>query len=177
MANTINFSSAFVRTASYALNDGTKKVRINITASLTKEVREKMDWLEIERPKNLKGRLLDEAAEGISLEGELHGKTMRLTPNEKELAKAGFEIEIGQVHAFTLATVQDGDSKRRELRFQVMTTAKGALGELEKYTDRVGQAKATLRISYVQQSEMELAAGAEDVQPTEQQRQAVLEAE
>lgn len=171
MAQTITFSSAFIRTAGLVLDDGTKKVRINFTASLTKEVRDKMDWQELEKPKSFKGRLIEEAADSLDLDGELNGKTMTLTPNDRELAKASFSIEIGQVHSFQLVTVKDENSKRRELRFQVLTVVKGALKELEAYTDRVGQAKGALKISYVQQSELGLN---DDVEATEEQRQATL---
>lgn len=175
MANIINFSSAFIRTCNLTLDEGTKKIRINVSTGWTKEVRDKMDWNEPERPKNFKGRLVDEAASDISLDGELLGQTMTLTPNDAELRKSAFSIEIGKVSAFQLVTVKDENSRRKELRFQVMTTARGAAGAIEAFTDRVGQGKATLKISYVQQSEMDLAAAEDEPRATEEQRLAVIE--
>jgi hypothetical protein len=174
MAQTITFSSVFIRTAALALDEGTKRIRINVTASLTKEVRDKMDWQELEKPRGFKGRLIEEAASSVDLEGELHGKTMTLTPNDKEIVRRAFSIEIGQVHDFKLATVQEENSKRRELRFQIITVAKGALGKLEDYADAVGQAKGSLKISYVEQSALDLDTG---VMATDEQRQAVLDGE
>lgn len=166
MPNTILFSSAFVRTASFALDEGSKRIRINFTASWTKEVREKMDWQEVDRPRGFKGRTIEEAAGAISLIGELNASTLQLRPNDKELHKAAIEFDIQQVVKFELVTVSDGDSTRRELRFQVITGAPGAIGTLEGYCDAVGQAKGELRISYVRQEKL-------DLEPTESHQQMI----
>lgn len=131
-----------------------------------------MDWQELERPKNFKGRALDEAATEMDLEGELHGRTMILTPNEKELKKLEFQIDIQQVKDFRLHTVSEESSKRKELRFQIITSVAGALGEIETYTDAIGQGKGSLRISYVQQSELDLSS---EIKATEEQREATKE--
>lgn len=167
MASTINFSSAFIRTVSMALDEGTKRIRINVSASLTKEVREKMEWLEPTKPKG-NGRTIDDAATSIDLEGELQGRTMTLKPNDKELQRHACEIEVSEVGKFCLVTVKENESTRKELRFQILTTQRGALGKIEKYTDAVGQAKAELRISHVKQEELPLG----DVTASDQKRMA-----
>lgn len=156
MATQIQFNSVFIRTAGFALDDGTKRVRINVTASLTKEVRDKMNWHEVEKPRNFEGRTVDEAADKIKLDGELHGRTMTLTPNEGELKKLAFSVDIAEVKSFELATVQEEASKRRELRFQIMSSAPGILAEVETYCDAIGQGKGTLKISYVEQGKLDL---------------------
>lgn len=156
MANTINFSSAYFRTVNTVVGEGPKKVRMNITASFTKEVRDKMDWQEPVRPDGFQGRTIDEAAEEIDLDGELHARTMTFSPNEAELKGVGFSADIAEVKNFILVTVSDEGSKRRELRFQIVSSAPGILAEIEAYVDRIGRGKGTLKISYVEQQELDL---------------------
>jgi hypothetical protein len=156
MANTIIFSSAFFRTVNSVIGEGPKKVRMNVTASFTKEVRDKMDWQEPVRPNGFQGRTIDEAAEEIDLEGELHARNMTLTPNEAELKGVAFCIDIAEVKNFSLVTVAEKESRRRELRFQIVSSSPGILAEIEKYTDVIGRGKGTLKISYVEQQDLDL---------------------
>lgn len=160
MANTISFTGAFIRTVAMALDEGTKRIRINVTANLTKEVREKMDWREAPKMAS-NGRFLEDAATCIDLEGELHGRTMTLTPSNGELAKLAFSIDISEVKSFQLVIVRGENSVTRELRFQVLSVAQGALGAIETYTDAIGQDKGTLKVSYVKQQELDLGATGE----------------
>src|SRR6185436_4535903 len=117
MANTISFSSAFLRTGSFALDEGAKRVRLNFTSSLTKEVREKMEWAEATRPKG-NGRTLNEAPRKIDRVGEINARQMTMIPNDKEWAKHKFTLDISLVDSFQLVTVEGENSSRRELRFQ-----------------------------------------------------------
>lgn len=129
---------------------------MNVTASWTKEVRDKMDWQEPVRPNGFEGRTVEDAAEAIDLEGELHARTMTFRPNEDELRGVEFSIDISEVKNFELVSVVEEQSRRRELRFQIVTSAPGCLAEIEKYVDTIGRGKGTLKVSYVQQEELPL---------------------
>jgi len=172
MANIILFSSAFIRTASMALDEGTKRIRVNVTSSWTKEVRDKMDWAEPDKPKGFTGRTVDEAASSIDLEGEIQARNLSLQPNDKELKKLGIEFEIAEAKNFQLVTITDGNQTRKELRFQIVTTAAGALGEIERYADSVGQGKGELKISYVKQGALDLVDMSDAPKQTEERKKA-----
>lgn len=150
---TITFLSVVIQTATMALDEGTKRIRIYCRASLTKEVRDKMDWPEPVREND--HRTIEEAARALKLDGELPGAVLTFTTNDKELKKYGFEIHAEGIKDFQLVAVKEGEGRRRELRFQILAVAGGTLGVVEAFSDKVGQAKCSLRVSYAEQAKLE----------------------
>lgn len=151
---TINFSSVVIQTACMALDEGTKRVRINVRASLTKEVRDKMDWPEPAREND--HRTIEDAAKALKLEGEIAAANVILTPNEKELKRNAIDIHVESIKDFQLVAVKDGEARRRELRFQLIGVAPGILGVVEGYADTVGMGKAGMKVSCLTQDELPL---------------------
>jgi hypothetical protein len=91
-----------------------------------------------------------------ALEGELHGSHFVLKPNEKQLAQHEIQFDIRSVEDFKVATVKDGESKRRELRFVVRSSAPGVAALVDDYIRRIGDYEGALKISYVRQEAMDL---------------------
>ena len=168
MPSSITFTGCFVRTVTLALDESAKKVRINCTANLTDKVRAVMGW---GKPPHLQKdgeeRSIEDAAQQIDLDGELHATNLSFRPSNAELRGVQFDLDIHSVSHFQLVTVNDGESKsHRELRFQILTSATGAATKLETYTDVVGQGKGELRVSYTKQEDLPLHAADEQREAT-----------
>lgn len=165
MPSTVAFLSAFIRTINTTVTpDNSKVVRINMSASWTKDMQKKMGWTETPKPEGFDNiRTIDEATQSRELEGDLHATTLTFKPNEAALAKSHtVEIAIDQVHGFSLVIMEGG---RKELRFQVIAKAAGVLASLEDYCDNVGRAPAECRVSYTKQMALGEQVPEEEEQP------------
>lgn len=150
----IDFSSVIVRGVGLNFQNDAKTVRINVTGSMTQEIRKKMNWQKGEVPDGAGEdfRTVEDAATEIKLDGVLNASELTIEPNAKELQSKGVKFDIREVRDFKLVNVADGEGATKpELRFQIITNSPGVLGKLEKFLDACGQAKATFKVSYHKQ--------------------------
>jgi len=144
--SSITFTGAFIRNADLCRpKEGGPFARIHLTANLTKAVRDEMAWEE-----------LPDCLDSGKLDGELNGKAMILTPNADKLAKHEIQLECSEVNDFQMFHVRnkDGESKRMELRFSARCNEDGAIGIIEQYIRKIGDAPASLRITYASQQKL-----------------------
>jgi hypothetical protein len=118
------------------------------TAELSEPVSDAMMWEPI-----------PPCVDQTKLAGRLIASNLILTPTSKELRRHELQMECSGVSDFQLFRVkQNGEIKKEELRFLVRVSQAGAIALAENYVRLVGQVAATLKISYVEQAKLDLAA-------------------
>ena len=130
--------------------------RLHLTADFTEPVAEAMEWATI-----------PDCCTSSKLSGELAAQTLTLTPTAKALKQHEMELECGDVSDFQVVVVkgEDGESSHRELRFVARSAQEGAAAAVESWIRVMGEGLAALKISYTEQSTLDLAgegAGKED---------------
>ena len=138
-------------------------VRVHFSAELTTPVSEIMDWPEV-----------PSAVTSAKLAGELTCDKLILTPHQRKLKDFEIELQCSRVEDFLLTRKQekeDGGTITR-LRFTAICEGVGAIAELENWMRNVGEGEALLKVSYVEQSKLDLNPG---VQATDEQRQAAMD--
>lgn len=126
--------------------------RLHLAADLSDPVREFMEWDEI-----------PDCVSSCKLTGQITARSLSLTPNEKPLQQHAFDIECSDVSDFAVAALKDDDGEvcNHELRFIARSVEIGAAAKLDAYLRTVGGGVGQLRVSYVKQESLDLAA-AED---------------
>ena len=119
----------------------------NFSSTFPKVIGDKLGWSGI-----------PQGVTSAKLEGQLAATHVSLKPKDGELKKWKIEFDATNVSGFQVFRLEleghKGKGFRIELRFKVSFADKKACAELEKYMTSVGEAKSTLTVSYVQQSEL-----------------------
>jgi hypothetical protein len=145
MADSITFRGAHIRYYDGRLEEGGAFVRIHMTTDFSQPVMEEMDW---EDPGS--------SVMSAKLEGQLLATHLVLTPGDAKLRKEEVQFDISEVLDFNVASVKEGDSRGRELRFIVRSSAAGVAAIVEQYVRRVGDHQGALKVSYTKQEELPL---------------------
>ena len=74
----------------------------------------------------------------------------------KELRQHELQLDSTGISNFEFAGKGGEDSFENQLRFQIVTSAVGATGQVEAYIEAIGKSTAQLRVNYEQQAEMPL---------------------
>lgn len=142
------FRGSFIRFVDLRYDEKakTRYVKLNMSAEFTDPVREAMGWSP-----------LPDSFTGADLSGELTATKFVLTPNGKEI-NTELALDVKQVADFSVVRVKDDQegATHCELRFQIVTTAKGAAALAEAYLDVVGKGQGQLRVNYEEQTKMDL---------------------
>lgn len=140
MPDHVTFRGAKIRYYDGRHNEGGSFVRLHITAEFTQPVLEAMGWT-------------DPGPSGydVKLTGELVGTHLVLTPNDKKLREREISLDINEVSAFKLVTIEKDEVKRRELRFVIRTPSPEAVTLVDGYVRSVRDNEAALKISYSKQ--------------------------
>jgi hypothetical protein len=139
---------AFIRFVDLRFDDKSKQkyVKLNFTAAFSDPVREALEWGE--PPAGF---------DSAKLDGDLTASHFILTPDGKELRQHELQLDSTAISNFEFARVKVGeDSFENQLRFQIVTSAVGATGQVEAYIEAIGKSTAQLRVNYEQQAEMPL---------------------
>ena len=142
------FRGAFIRFVDLRYDDKSKQkyVKLNFTAAFSDPVREALEWGE--PPAGF---------DSAKLDGDLTASHFILTPDGKELRQHELQLDSTGISNFEFARVKVGeDSFENQLRFQIVTSAVGATGQVEAYIEAIGKSTAQLRVNYEQQAEMPL---------------------
>ena len=142
------FRGAFIRFVDLRYDDKSKQkyVKLNFTAAFSDPVREALEWGE--PPVGF---------DSAKLDGDLTASHFILTPDGKELRQHELQLDSTAISNFEFARVKVGeDSFENQLRFQIVTSAVGATGQVEAYIEAIGKSTAQLRVNYEQQAEMPL---------------------
>ena len=142
------FRGAFIRFVDLRYDDKSKQkyVKLNFTAAFSDPVREALEWGE--PPVGF---------DSAKLDGDLTASHFILTPDGKELRQHELQLDSTGISNFEFARVKvDEDSFENQLRFQIVTSAVGATGQVEAYIEAIGKSTAQLRVNYEQQAEMPL---------------------
>jgi hypothetical protein len=142
------FRGAFIRFVDLRFDDKSKQkyVKLNFTAAFSDPVREALEWGE--PPVGF---------DSAKLDGDLTASHFILTPDGKELRQHELQLDSTAISNFEFARVKVGeDSFENQLRFQIVTSAVGATGQVEAYIEAIGKSTAQLRVNYEQQAEMPL---------------------
>lgn len=148
----ISFTGCHIRFIDVRKSATATHTVIHLTANYSRAVCKAMSWSEDR-----------DGDKSVNLEGELSGKNFVLTP-PGELARHELQLDITSASGFKYAAVKnpDGESKRSELRFHVLSPQAGAGALAEEYLSKIGDGKGTLRISYEKQGELGLTAEQEE---------------
>lgn len=140
MPDHVTFRGAKIRYYDGRHQEGGSFIRIHITTEFTQPVLEAMGWT-------------DPGPSGseVNLIGEMVGTHLVLTPNEKNLRDQEISLDINEVSAFKLVTIEKNESKRRELRFVVRSPSPEAAALVDGYVRKVGDFEAALKVSYSKQ--------------------------
>ena len=142
------FRGAYIRFVDLRYDDRSKQkyVKLNFTAAFSDPVREALEWGE--PPVGF---------DSAKLDGDLTASHFILTPDGKELRQHELQLDSTAISNFEFARVKVGeDSFENQLRFQIVTSAVGATGQVEAYIEAIGKSTAQLRVNYEQQAEMPL---------------------
>lgn len=142
------FRGAYIRFVDLRFDDRSKQkyVKLNFTAAFSDPVREALEWGE--PPTGF---------DSAKLDGDLTASHFILTPDGKELRQHELRLDSTAISNFEFARVKVGeDSFENQLRFQIVTSAVGATGQVEAYIEAIGKSTAQLRVNYEQQAEMPL---------------------
>jgi hypothetical protein len=142
------FRGAYIRFVDLRYDDKSKQkyVKLNFTAAFSEPVREALEWGE--PPVGF---------DSAKLDGDLTASHFVLTPDGKELRQHELQLDSTAISNFEFARVKVGeDSFENQLRFQIVTSAVGATGQVEAYIEAIGKSTAQLRVNYEQQAEMPL---------------------
>ena len=156
------FRGAYIRFVDLRFDDRSKQkyVKLNFTAAFSDPVREALEWGE--PPAGF---------DSAKLDGDLTASHFILTPDGKELRQHELQLDSTGISNFEFARVKVGeDSFENQLRFQIVTSAVGATGQVEAYIEAIGKSTAQLRVNYEQQAEMPLADKQEPLISREQAR-------
>jgi hypothetical protein len=145
MSESIIFRGTHIRYFDGRQEEGGAFVRIHLTSEFSTNVMAEMDWTD-------PGVSVTEA----KLDGELHGTHLILTPGDKQLAMNEIQFDVRSAEDFKVVTVAEKESKRRELRFVVRTSAPGVAALVDNYIRRVGDHQGALKVSYVKQEQLPL---------------------
>jgi hypothetical protein len=135
----ITFNNVRIRSAHIGANE----TKIHFSAGWAAKVREVMEWGDVPA-----------GWEGGKLSGELIGQNIVLIPNDKKLASYELQAGIGNVGGFALVVTEhddEGKPKAREVRFHAVSQQEGVSADIENYIRKIGEAPATLKISYTEQ--------------------------
>jgi hypothetical protein len=117
-------------------------------------------------------------ATSVKLEGELAGRSMKLTPKDGPLSKWTVTFDINKVSEFQAFRLESegtrGKGHRIELRFSVAFADTEGCRYLEEYMTNAGEAKASLEVSYTKQAEQTSLTDADGVSLDDERRQAAL---
>lgn len=138
----ITFRGAHVRYFDGRQEEGGAFVRIHMTAEFSDTVVDEMQW---EDPGH--------SATDTKLEGELMASNFILTPGDKALSQYEIQFGIRSVEDFKMVRVADGESKRRELRFTIRSSAAGVAAMMDDYIRRVGDHQGSLKVSYAKEEQ------------------------
>lgn len=159
MPQTLNFTGATLLKFERTPKSGSAHFSAELTASVAKA----MGWTD-----------LPESAISAKLDGELAASVATLTPKDKEISKHEIEIDITSVDTFSVVRLETERSRgmghRREVRFLVSFVAPDTAALLETYMLKIGEAKSTLKVSYVKQMALE-----EQVEEIANQKRAAAE--
>ena len=142
------FRGAFIRFVDLRYDDKSKQkyVKLNFTTAFSEPVREALEWGE--PPVGF---------DSAKLDGDLTASHFILTPDGKELQQHELQLDSTGISNFEFARVKvHEDSFENQLRFQIVTSAVGATGQVEAYIEAIGKSTAQLRVNYEQQAEMPL---------------------
>ena len=156
------FRGAYIRFVDLRFDDRSKQkyVKLNFTAAFSDPVREALEWGE--PPAGF---------DSAKLDGDLTASHFILTPDGKELRQHELQLDSTGISNFEFARVKvHEDSFENQLRFQIVTSAVGATGQVEAYIEAIGKSTAQLRVNYEQQAEMPLADKQEPLISREQAR-------
>ncbi len=145
MPETIILRGAHIRYCDIRLEEGGAFCRSHMTAEFTQSACESMEW-----------RDPGDSVTSANLEGALMATHVILTPGDRALAAHELQFDCRLVDGFKLATLEENESKRRELRFIITSSAEGAGAKVENYIRRVGDHQGQLRISYTKQEQLDL---------------------
>lgn len=145
MSESIIFRGTHIRYFDGRQEEGGAFVRIHLTSEFSEPVMEAMEW---EEP----GSSVTDA----KLDGELLGTHLILTPGDKLLSGSEIQFGIRSAEDFKVVSVTEGDSKRRELRFIVRSSADGVAALVDQYIRVVGTHQGALKVSYVKQEQLPL---------------------
>lgn len=145
MAESIVFRGAFIRYFDGRQEEGGAFVRIHMTSEFTTPVMEEMGW------DDPGGSVTD-----AKLSGELHATHLVLTPGDKQLRQSEIQFDIRDVGDFKMVSVEKDETKRRELRFVVRSSAADTAGLVDGYIRQIGEHQGVLRVSYTKQEELPL---------------------
>lgn len=139
--------------------------RAHFTADWTKPVADVFEWEEI--PSSVTSAKLD---------GSLTSDKFILTPTDKKLRDWEFELQCSRVEDFTIVRITKDEKTITRLRFTAMVEAQGGVGLIEAWMRSVGEAPAALKVTYVEQTELDLEKG-DDIRATPEQQAAAMEME
>lgn len=145
MANGINFVKAFIRKAETKHSEAGAFVRIHLTSEFTDHVLESMAWTDP-----------GESSKKTRMAGELAEGTFILTPDSDMLNNQEIQFSFQSAAQFDIVTLEDEDSKRRELRFIVDSTAAEAADHIRGYMNMVKKSTGALKLNYAVQGDLGL---------------------
>lgn len=157
MSSKVTFTNAELDSFQRTRQGGTATFRAPLTSAVIKS----MGWGD-----------MPDSWKGATPEGDLAASTVELSPNDKELRKAGIQLDTTRVNGFKLIRLEAegtrGSGFRREIRFVVYFADPNGAQKLEGYM--LGAGKSRLVVSYEKQPVQ----GELGTEATEDQRQAVL---
>jgi hypothetical protein len=142
------FRAALIRFVDLRYDDKSKVkyVKINFTAAFSEPVREALEW-----------GAPPAGFASAKLDGDMNANHFVLTPDGKELRMHELQMDSTGISNFEVHRVKVGeDSHENELRFQVVTSVKGAAAMIEAYLEAIGKGTAQLRVNYEQQTPLEM---------------------
>jgi len=148
MSDTILFPTVKLE----SFNRGHKGGHAQFSSTFPKAVGDAMGWNGI-----------PDGVTSAKLEGNLAATHVVLKPKDGPLSKWELGFDATQVGGFEVFRLEleghKGKGHRIELRFKVAFADKQACRYLEEYITNAGEAKASLIVSYVQQTKMDLQPG------------------
>ncbi len=162
---TVEFTELFLRDfdVRYDERSASSFTRMHVACPLTDEICEQMNWEVL--PGTWKT--------GQPIDSELIGIEMLLKPKQRDFqAKYSLTMSVTKVADFAVSTSKgkDGEGDIQMLAFTVLTRAKQAYRTLGAWLDNIGRARATMTVSYKEQTTIDDGA----VEQSQEGRQAVL---
>lgn len=130
--------------------EGAVFCRLHLQADLSTTVLDDMGW-----------QAIPDGITSAKLTGALTGRTLTLTPNDKDLKRHGFELECNDVGDFAVVPEKgdDGDVTGHRLNCMARSLEVGAITKVEQYRRLIGEGNAQCRISFERQEVLNFDAG------------------
>ena len=119
--------------------------RVHFSAEWTKPVAEVFEWEDV-----------PSMVSSAKLEGSLTCDKFILSPNDKKLKDFETELQCSTVEDFSLARKTENEETVTRLRFMAIVEMQTGIALIETWMRSVGEAQAALKVTYHEQTELEL---------------------